>query len=312
MANEGGSRQILVERPEDIISTVSSHDVLTRYASRLAEVQAAMHQARAHATAAGIVAVLAAILVAALALQAHWRALLLPGAIAVVAVQRALRDRKTGYRMWRLKHFYERGLSRIEGDWAGKGVAGEAFGDPDHAYAHDLNLFGEGSLFELLCVGRSGIGQRGLANLLLETGSRKEALARQEAVRELRDRTDLREKVALLGPFEFSESTWEPFARWLDLPPTPFPGALGAILLVTSVLLGLILLALIATGGGAFPWVLAARLARLWCCFTRWLASRYNHGSRRRSIPCVLCRARRRCSGKAWRCSKPGRGSPRS
>lgn len=163
--------------------------------------------------------------------------------------------------MWRLKHFYERGLARTQGNWIGTGVAGEAFGDPDHGYAHDLNLFGEGSLFELLCIGRSGIGQRGLANLLLETGSLKETLARQEAVRELRDRTDLRERVALLGPFEFSESTWEPFARWLDLPPTPFPGRLGAILLVTSVLLGFIMLALIATGGVAFPWALAARMA---------------------------------------------------
>ncbi len=249
-----------------IISTVTGddvlvHHVLLHYQARLNQVQAEMEQARSKAVSAGAVAGVAVVLLAVLAFQGQWWALLLPGAVAAVAGWRALGDRKAGYKMWRLKHFYERAIARVQGDWVGKGVTGEGFEDASHPYSHDLNLFGEGSLFELLCIGRSGIGQRGLAKSLLEARTPEEALARQAAVRDLCERTDLREKVVLLGPFEFSESKRETFTRWLDSPLTLFPRALGPILLVTSVLLGLILLATIATGGKAFPWELAARLA---------------------------------------------------
>ena len=46
--------------------------------------------------------------------------------------------------------FYERGLARIEDRWAGTGEPGERFRDDRHLYANDLDLFGRGSLFELL------------------------------------------------------------------------------------------------------------------------------------------------------------------
>jgi hypothetical protein len=44
-------------------------------------------------------------------------------------------------------------------------------------------------------------------------------------VRELRNRTELREEVALLGEFEFSDSKWETFTEWLNSPPVPFQQA---------------------------------------------------------------------------------------
>src|SRR5262245_37411758 len=46
--------------------------------------------------------------------------------------------------------FYERGLARIEDRWPGSGEPGERFADDRHPYANDLDLFGRGSLFELL------------------------------------------------------------------------------------------------------------------------------------------------------------------
>lgn len=48
--------------------------------------------------------------------------------------------------------FYERGLARLEDRWAGTGEAGERFRDDRHVYANDLDLFGRGSLFELLSL----------------------------------------------------------------------------------------------------------------------------------------------------------------
>jgi hypothetical protein len=245
---------------------VPVNEVVLGYQARLQEVQAGMEHARANSAAATAALVVAAAVFVVLGWYAlrkevgfWWPAMPLP--VAAAAARRALRDRKAGYKAWRLKHFYERAVKRVQGDWAGKGAAGESFNDADHPYANDLSIFGEGSLFELLCIGRSGIGQRGLAKCLLEEAALEEIKARQEAVRELRDRTDLRDRVALLGPHEFSESTWETFTDWLESPATAFPRALGPILLVTSALVGLLVLAAIAAGGTLLPWIVAARLA---------------------------------------------------
>lgn len=63
--------------------------------------------------------------------------------------------------------FYDRGLARIEDRWAGGGEPGERFRNPDHLYANDLDLFGPGSLFELLSIARTRAGEDTLAGWLL-------------------------------------------------------------------------------------------------------------------------------------------------
>jgi hypothetical protein len=95
--------------------------------------------------------------------------------------------------------FYERGLARLEDRWSGHGERGEEFRDPRHPYADDLDLFGEGSLFELLCTARTPAGQRALAGWLAAPANTREIRERQAAVQELRERLDLREDLALLG-----------------------------------------------------------------------------------------------------------------
>jgi MutS-like protein len=95
--------------------------------------------------------------------------------------------------------FYDRGLARLENRWAGTGVTGERFRDESHPYAGDLDLFGKGSLFELLCTARTHAGQETLATWLLGPSSPDVVRRRQEAVTDLRPRLDLREDLALLG-----------------------------------------------------------------------------------------------------------------
>jgi hypothetical protein len=95
--------------------------------------------------------------------------------------------------------YYERAIGRIEDRWIGTGSQGERFRDSKHVYSDDLDLFGRGSLFELLSTARTGAGERTLAEWLLEPGEREEVAARQEAVAELRPRIDLREEIALMG-----------------------------------------------------------------------------------------------------------------
>ena len=55
--------------------------------------------------------------------------------------------------------FYEDGLARIDDQWMGRGQSTELLRDENHLYAADLDVFGKGSLFELLCTARLRAGQ---------------------------------------------------------------------------------------------------------------------------------------------------------
>jgi len=95
--------------------------------------------------------------------------------------------------------YYERAVARLENRWIGTGSQGERFRDPHHVFSDDLDLFGRGSLFELLSTARTSTGERVLAGWLLSPGEPRDVAARQEAVKELRPRVDLREDLALMG-----------------------------------------------------------------------------------------------------------------
>ena len=91
--------------------------------------------------------------------------------------------------------YYERGIARIEDRWAGMGEASERFTDEHHLYANDLDLFGGGSLFELLSVAATPAGEETLAAWLKAAAAPSEIVARQNAVAELTNALDLRESL---------------------------------------------------------------------------------------------------------------------
>jgi hypothetical protein len=95
--------------------------------------------------------------------------------------------------------YFERALARLDGNWAGMGEPGLQYLDPSHPYAQDLDLFGKGSLFELLSTARTHIGEETLARWLLHAAHPATVRARQQAVDELRPRVDLREQLAVLA-----------------------------------------------------------------------------------------------------------------
>ena len=131
------------------------------------------------------------------ALSPWW--LLAPAAAfaALLVVHARVRGRRR--RAERGAAFYERGLARLDGRWARAGRAGARFLDPHHPYADDLDLFGEGSLYELLCAARTTMGEEMLAAWLLAPSDLASVRERQVAVRELTPRLDLREDLAVLG-----------------------------------------------------------------------------------------------------------------
>ncbi|MCR4373685.1 MAG: DNA mismatch repair protein MutS [Acidobacteria bacterium] len=95
--------------------------------------------------------------------------------------------------------FYERGIARLEHRWMGQGDAGDRFLPTQHLYAADLDLFGHGSLFELLATCRTEGGRATLARWLLAPAAPDEIRARQEAVRELMPDLDVREHLSVEG-----------------------------------------------------------------------------------------------------------------
>ncbi|MEO6909661.1 MAG: mismatch repair protein [Edaphobacter sp.] len=94
---------------------------------------------------------------------------------------------------------YRKGLARIEDRWVGNGQQTPRAEAATSLYAVDLDLFGKGSLFELLSLARTRMGEDTLAGWLLSPSPVAEITERHSAVAELRNRLDLREDMAILG-----------------------------------------------------------------------------------------------------------------
>jgi hypothetical protein len=118
----------------------------------------------------------------------------------------------------RLVAVYEMGLARLDDRWIGQGETGDRFRDESHPYADDLDLFGKGSLFQLLSTARTRAGEEMLASWLKAGAPVDELQARQQAVDELRPMLDLREDLAVLGAEAGPALVPEKLAAWGERP----------------------------------------------------------------------------------------------
>jgi hypothetical protein len=169
--------------------------------------------------------------------------LLLPVVVFFVLVVRHDRVRRLLRFAERGVIFYQRGIARVEDHWAGHGEPGSEFLDHEHPYAQDLDLFGPGSLFELLCTARTQAGKQILAQWLCTAATPDEIRARQAAVEELRPTLDLREEFALHGDDVRAGVDSETLAAWASAPPqldSPFlrPIAAGLATLAVATFVG--------------------------------------------------------------------------
>ena len=150
----------------------------------------------------------------------------------VIAHARALEARRL---VERGAGFYARGLDRLDHKWAGTGTEGTRFDDPHHPYARDLDLFGKGSLFELLCTTRTQAGEETLAAWLKAPAAAAEVRARQAAVAELRPAVALREDLAVLGTEVRAEVDPAALTRWAQAAPSLTQPAWRPLLLLLAV-----------------------------------------------------------------------------
>ena len=159
--------------------------------------------------------------------------------------------------------FYEHGLARIGDRWAGTGERGERFLDPSHPYADDLDLFGRGSLFELLCTARTRAGEDTLAAWLRAPAAADVIRARHVAVSELRPLLDLSEDLAVLGVDVRAGLDPDALVSWAKATPTRAPQAVRVSAAALVTLLVAVGLGWLAGLNGPLPVaaVLAAELA---------------------------------------------------
>ncbi|MEP6547447.1 MAG: mismatch repair protein [Gammaproteobacteria bacterium] len=176
-----------------------------QYAQRLRAREASLAQLnRLHARLGGVrLAVGAAFLFTAwlcfgrFALAPAW--LLIPVAAFIGLVFYHQRVRTRGAQAHRAVEFYRAGIARMADQWRGSGPSGEQFDIPHHTYSSDLDLFGTGSLFELLCAARTPMGHAALAQWLLAPANLATIRERHASITDLRGRLDLREELAVQG-----------------------------------------------------------------------------------------------------------------
>jgi hypothetical protein len=135
---------------------------------------------------------------------------------ALLLYHQRIRNLRT--RAQRAADFYQAGLDRINDQWSGKGSSGARFDLQHHIYADDLDLFGAGSLFELLCAARTQLGENILAQWLLAPADIATIRARQMSIGDLRNRLDLRESMAVEGDAAKIELHPDTLNAWAQAP----------------------------------------------------------------------------------------------
>lgn len=106
-------------------------------------------------------------------------------------------ERKTHYQ--NLVRINEEELKAAAGDVSGS-ATGSEFMDPHHPYAHDLDIFGEGSLYQWLNRANTRIGKRKFAERLSYPLASAELItANQEAIREMSPLADFRQNFQAAG-----------------------------------------------------------------------------------------------------------------
>jgi hypothetical protein len=144
--------------------------------------------------------------------------LLLPAALFIVVTAYHSRVLRALDLARRAVSFYRNGLNRLADRWPGTGQSGERFDDAHHVYSSDLDLFGRGSLFELLSTARTRMGENTLAQWLLSPSTLEQIRSRHAAVTELRSQLDLAEELAVLGEDARVGVHPEALAHWAEAP----------------------------------------------------------------------------------------------
>ena len=149
--------------------------------------------------------------------------LLVPVGVFVALIVFHSRAVKRLHQSKRAVAYYERSLNRLDYRWQGEGVTGLRYRDADHSCSSDLDLFGECSLFELLCGARTRLGEDTLAAWLTSGANAKTVKERQQAIVELRDNIDFHESLAMLDAEVHDDLDQNQLREWVAAAARPVP-----------------------------------------------------------------------------------------
>ncbi len=115
----------------------------------------------------------------------------------------------------------ERGLARLTRGWHDFAERGERFLTGSHLYAADLDVFGQGSVFQLMNETATRAGEERLAAWLSSPAGAEAVLARQGAARELVPRVEFRQDVCVEARTVAKEKA-DPglFIQWVESGPS--------------------------------------------------------------------------------------------
>ena len=133
----------------------------------------------------------------------------------------------------------------------GTGATGERFRDSRHPYADDLDVFGAGSLFQLISGARTPMGEARLAAWLSSAASMPEVGERQSRIAGLRTRIDLRERIAVVNAGARRRIEPAPLIAWAEAAPSLPPRLRPVIVMLALAFAGAVVV--ILRGGSGWP-----------------------------------------------------------
>jgi hypothetical protein len=132
--------------------------------------------------------------------------------------------------------YYATAIARLNDNWAGTGPDGQCYRSSEHLYAGDVDLFGRGSLFQLLCAARTPMGQDTLAAWLMKPADTETIHLRQAAIEELRGELDLREELAVIDAPSKANFLPAALLQWTAAPPMLADRARPVIAVILSLI----------------------------------------------------------------------------
>ncbi len=147
----------------------------------------------------------------------------------------------------RVQKWYSSCLQRLTRHWHDLPLDGREFISAEHPWSGDLDLFGQGSLFQKLCQCRALPSQRLLANWMTTVPAADQIRDRQQMAESLRNELNLRERLATIEDAQNWEATESTLNRWATESAEPIP----AWIVVMSAMFGIVgaaMLVMVAAG----------------------------------------------------------------
>jgi hypothetical protein len=187
--------------------------------------------------------------------RVSWMWLLLPMSIFLAVLpfdQRCLRQLQ---RLQAARRFLESRLARLQRVFGSDLADGREYKNDQHPWTQDLDVFGQGSLFQMLNECRTQPGRRQLADWMMTVPTAEEIRVRQSRARGLKDSLQLRESLACIPDKADWTSAERLLQTWVNEPARP----ISTFVLIWSLLVGaaaLPILTLVATDILSPSWLL--------------------------------------------------------